>query len=219
MLNKKKKLGDIIPDLYTEINRKPIAIEIFVSHPVDDAKFEKIQNHKLTTFEINLSQMHFETKDEVNNAIYDLNNIRPIYDEFFTEKSIADKKKFIDTNGTTKNIVGEIVSQCPMSITVRGGKVELDNVHKSTCEICPFGYKKEDENFVHCIGHLQQIMNFSMWIFNSLLRGQSVNFDIAYDWQINISKNKVVQPSEIAEWLSFVTKQNFSVTKSKKRKR
>ena len=79
-VEQEKNLGNITPDLYAEHNRKPIIIEIYVSHAVDEAKLNKIKAHKLTAFEINLSQINCETKDEVEKAIYDIQNIRILYD-------------------------------------------------------------------------------------------------------------------------------------------
>ncbi|MBP3367643.1 MAG: hypothetical protein J6K96_11770 [Treponema sp.] len=217
-VEQEKNLGDIIPDLYAEHNGKPVAVEIFVSHAVDDEKLAKIQNHRLTTFEINLSELLFETKEDVRQALYDIKNIRPIYDEQFTEKALADKKQFIDTNGMIKAVHNGIVSECPMHIELRGRQAVLSPVDSSLCQKCPFGYKKADENSVHCIGHLQQIIKFSIWLFTSHIRGQNVNFNVDYSWQINISENKVVSLAELADFLTCVTKQKFTVIKQRKRK-
>lgn len=217
-VEQEKNLGDIIPDLYAEHNGKPVAVEIFVSHAVDDEKLAKIQNHRLTTFEINLSELVFETKEDVRQAIYDIKNIRPVYDEQFTEKALADKKQFIDTNGMIKAVHNGIVSECPMHLELRGTQGIFSSIDSSLCQKCPFGYKKEDENSVHCIGHLQQIIKFSIWLFTSHIQGQNVNFNVDYSWQINISENKVVSPAELADFLTCVTKQKFTVIRQRKKR-
>lgn len=220
-VEQEKNMGDIKPDLYAEYNGKPVAVEIFVSHAVDDEKFAKIQNHRLTTFEINLSELVFEKREEVKQAIYDVKNVRPIYDEQFTEKTLTDKKHFIDTNGTIKTVHNEIVSECPMHIEVRWEyrrmKAMLSPVDSNLCRKCPFGYKIGNEDVVHCIGHLQHIMNFSRWLFELRMRGQDINFDVNYSWRVNVSEQKVVSLAELADFLTCVTKQKFSVIKPKKK--
>ena len=218
-VEQEKNLGDIKPDLYAEYDGKPVAIEIFVSHAVDDEKFANIQHHRLTTFEINLSQVVFETREEVKRAIYDVKNVRPIYDEQFTEKELANKKRFIDTNGTIKIVRNGIISECPMRIELRGGRAMLSPVDSGLCRKCPFGYKAKDEDVVYCIGHLQHIMKFSRWLFELRMRGQHINFDVDYSWRINVSERKIVSLAELADFFTRVTKQKFSVIKSKKKNR
>lgn len=216
-IEQEKNLGDIKPDLYSEFNGKPIAVEIYVSHPVDDAKFAKIQNHKLTTFEIDLSELLFETKEEVKNAIYDLKKIRPIYDEYFTEKILTDKKTFIDKNGMKKNIVNGIVYDCPMNLGIRNMNVEMEKVKSSICEICPFGYKLQNENLVHCIGHLN--MNLSKDIFLSKLKRQKITVKLDYGCQVSVTQNKVVALAELANYFTRVTGIPFTEDKRKPKKR
>lgn len=214
-VEQEKNLGDIKPDLYAEYNGKPIAIEIFVSHAVDDEKFAKIQNRRLTTFEINLSELVFETREDVKRAIYDIKNIRPIYDEQFTEKALANKKHFIDTKGTIKTVHNGIVSECPMHIELRGRRAVLASVDSDVCRKCPFGYKKADENVVHCIGHLNT--NLSKSIFLSYLQGQNITVNLDYGCQLNVSEHKVVSLAELADFLTRVTKQKFTVIKPRKK--
>lgn len=215
-VEQEKNLGDIIPDLYAEHNGKPVAVEIFVSHAVDDEKIAKIQNHRLTTFEIDLSELLFETKEDVRQAIYDIKNIRPIYDEQFTEKALADKKQFIDTNGMIKAVHNGIVSECPMHLELRGTQGIFSSVDSSLCQKCPFGYKKEDETVVHCIGHLG--IETSKAIFLSRLYHQSITITLDYNCQINVSENKVVSLAELADFLTCVTKQQFTVIRQRKKR-
>ena len=154
-VEQEKNLGDIIPDVYALYNTKPIAVEIFVSHAVDDEKFVKIQNHKLTTFEINLSQMNFETKEEVKQAIYDLKNIRLIYNEEFAKKVIEEKRILIKSKGIIKNITNDIVHHCPMACGLIGNRiVKRFSVRYSLCKICPFCLHNKTENHIYCLGHI-----------------------------------------------------------------
>ena len=217
-IEQEKNLGDIKPDLYAEFNGSPIAVEIFVSHSVDAVKFEKIQNHKLTTFEINLSEFLFETREEVKNAIYDLKNIRPIYDEVNTAQALVNKKDFIDANGVIKPIANDIVSQCPMNINLNGRKAVLSSVNSTACQKCPFGYKLQNENVVHCIGHLKQFIEFSQWLFIHKLKRENIEINVDYTWQINISKSKVVSLAELADYFTDVTGMKFFESKRKSKK-
>jgi len=214
-VEQEKNLGDIKPDLYAEYDGKAIAVEIFVSHAVDEVKFGKIQNHKLTTFEIDLSQMLFENKEEVRKSIYDLKNIRPIYDEIHTVQALESKKKFIDEHGMIKNIVNDTVYQCPMNLELRNMQVEMGNVKSPVCEICPFGYK-ENENLVHCIGHLN--IELSKYIFISRMRRQNITVNLDYGCQINVTKQKIVTLVELAEYFTCVTRMKFTENKRKPKK-
>ena len=215
-VEQEKNLGDIRPDLYAEHDGEPLAVEIFVSHAVDDAKFAKIQERRLTTFEINLSELDFETKDDVRRAIYDVKNVCPVYDEQFTEKALADKKQFIDKNGKTKAIRNGIVAECPMRIELRGRQVVLSSVDSSLCRKCPFGYKSVDENIVHCVGNLN--IEFSKAIFMAGLRRQRIDVNLDYGCQINVSENKIVSLAELADFLTCATKLKFTPLKPKKKK-
>lgn len=214
-VEQEKNLGDIKPDLYAIYKGKPIALEIRVSHAVDEVKFFKIQNHKLTTFEIDLSNIVYETKEDVRKAIYDLKNIRPIYDETFTVQALTNKKDFIDKNGIQKKIVNGIVYQCSMNPILKSGQAQIGDIKSFVCEKCPFGYKVDNENYVHCIGHL--MIGFSSDLFIARSRRRNINIPIPYDWQINVTKQKIVSLSELAEYFSLLTNQKFIVLKQRKK--
>ncbi len=153
-VEQEKNLGDIKPDLYAEYNGKPIAIEIFVSHAVDDEKFAKIQNRRLTTFEINLSELVFETREDFKLAIYDIKNLKLIYDEGISHAYLLQKKRILVEQGILKPINNGIVQQCHMCGTVINGRfAKWHNVREALCKNCFFGCYSEDKKGVHCIGH------------------------------------------------------------------
>ncbi len=161
-VEQEKNLVDIKPDLYTVYKDNPVAIEIFVSHPVDDVKFDKIQNHKLTTFEIDLSKLVFETKEDVRKAIYDLNNIKIIYDKTLIDYCIQQKKQILLSNGILKPIQNGIIQQCPMQMqfTIINRRIirKFGNIRESICKRCFFGFYSDDKKKVHCIGHINQTL-------------------------------------------------------------
>lgn len=211
-----KVLDDMRLDLYTEYNDKPIAIEIFVTHPIDDIKFNKIQKHKLTTFEINLSEIECATKEDVKKAIYDKKNIRPIYDEFYTVKALKDKEFFINKNGSRKKIENGIVHQCPMNLELHGQRIIYGNISSNICLKCPFGYKKADEMIIHCIGHQNE--ELSKALFVSKMQGRAITVNLDYSCQISVTEQRVVNLSELAEYFTLLTKQKFGVLKPRKKR-
>lgn len=170
-VEQEKNLGDIIPDLYAEHNGKPVAVEIFVSHAVDDEKIAKIQNHRLTTFEINLSELLFETKEDVRKAIYDFKNIRLIYDERLTEifiEYVNQKRKIIMKQGKYKPILNGTVRQCPMClIRINYGAARPRDVRDSFCQDCFFGFISDDKKSVCCIGHLDGTITIPAWFLQA----------------------------------------------------
>lgn len=214
-VEQEKNLGDIKPDLYAIYKGKPIALEIRVSHAVDEVKFFKIQNHKLTTFEIDLSNIVYETKEDVRKAIYDLKNIRPIYDEVLTVQALTNKKDYIDKNGIQKQIVNGIVYQCSMNPILKSGQAQIGDIKSFVCEKCPFGYKADNENYVHCIGHL--MIEFSRDLFISRLKRRPITINAPYEWQINVTKQKIISLSELAEYFSLLTNQKFIILKQRKK--
>ncbi len=152
-VEQEKNLGDIKPDLYAEYNENPIAIEIFVSHAVDEIKFNKIQEHKLTTFEVNLSHLSYETKDDVKNAIYNLENIILIYDDSISQTYLKEKKTLILEKGGRKPIQNGIVHSCHMcKLIINGRFSRWRDVPATVCQHCFFGFK--ENTFVYCIDNL-----------------------------------------------------------------
>ena len=190
-VEEEKNLGDIKPDLYAEYNGRPVAIEIYVSHAIDEIKFKKIQNHKLTTFEVDLSKIAFEQKIDVVRTIYNINNIKLIYDEDCVQHYIKQKKMFIMTQGEFKPIENGVVRHCHMKGVVGyGGIVKWRNVSVSICRTCCFGYEVENKNGIFCVGHLKGAVP---WWFV----------------QTNISENRFMSLLETNEKLRFFIQRKF----------
>ena len=97
-------MDDIIPDVYALTNGKPVAIEILVTHEVDDLKYRKIQYHEITTFEIDLSNLETLEYEEVKKQIYNIQNIHIVYDKYFFDNIIKYKKDIIIQNGIHKKL-------------------------------------------------------------------------------------------------------------------
>ncbi len=156
-VEEEKKLDDIIPDLYAENNGKPIAIEIFVSHQVDDVKFEKIRNHKLTTFEIDLSKFECTSLDGVKSALYNFENIRIVYDEEIVSGYLNEKRRIILQKGNVKPIEKGCIRECPMCTEMLIGVrryLRPKDVSVDICKKCFFGCFSDDCKYVHCLGNI-----------------------------------------------------------------
>ena len=54
-----KKIDNIIPDIIIYSNGKPLLIEIYVTHQIDETKLKKIKDLDLSTIEIDLSKVEF----------------------------------------------------------------------------------------------------------------------------------------------------------------
>lgn len=174
-------LGEIIPDILAVCDENKIAVEIFVTHAVDNVKFDKILNQKLTTFEIDLSKIKYENKDDIKNAIYDTNNIRLIYDDKITQMTLERKKKLIKKNGIRKFIQNGIVQKCPMKCGITGNRIrKMFDVSFSKCQNCFFSFISYDKKSLLCMGNISQKEPIPAW------------FVLA-----NVNENRIMSAEEI----------------------
>lgn len=174
-------LGEIIPDVLAVCGENKIAVEIFVTHAVDSVKSVKILNQKLTTFEIDLSKIKYENRDDIKNSIYNLKNIRMIYDDKIVQMNLEYKKKLIKENGMRKFVENGIVQKCPMKCSVVGNRIaKMFNVRFSKCQNCFFCYISEDKESLLCMGNINQ--------------GESIP-----DWFVkaNVNENRIMTNEEI----------------------
>lgn len=174
-------LGEIIPDVLAVCGENKIAVEIFVTHAVDSVKSDKILNQKLTTFEIDLSKIKYENRDDIKNSIYNLKNIRMIYDDKIAKMTLEYKKELIKAKGIRKFIKSGIVQQCPMKCGVIGNRIaKMFDVRFSKCQNCFFSYISEDKESLLCMGNISQ--------------GESIP-----DWFVkaNVNENRIMTNEEI----------------------
>lgn len=69
-------IENVKPDIVLEIENKKIAVEIFVTHKVDNEKLKKLKEKMLSTIEIDLSELNKDASK--NNAEYIINEINKI---------------------------------------------------------------------------------------------------------------------------------------------
>lgn len=133
-----KRFGDIIPDVVVYAGGKMFFIEIYVTHPIDDRKLEKLKKANISTIEIDLSKERStmtvsklsdllltdnETKKWKYNAVAD-----KWLNKFY---HIADKRKIIQRGMALH------VDYCPIGSRVWRGKPYANFVDDCLyCEYC-----------------------------------------------------------------------------------
>ena len=73
-ISNETKIDNFIPDIIIEINNKPVAIEIVVTHSVDKVKTEKVQKNNIDMLEIYLSPK--DINEKMKEEKFDLDNYR-----------------------------------------------------------------------------------------------------------------------------------------------
>lgn len=136
--------GDVIrPDVIVGNDKADLAIEILVSHAVDDEKKEKIQQARLTTIEIDLNAFNITSREELRRVLVsETSNKRWIY----SNQAIYFQKKILSL---CKNILVKdlCVKDCPLKIWQgRQFSASIDE-----CNGCDYGYEVNLEH-VLCLG-------------------------------------------------------------------
>lgn len=138
-------------------------------------------NKKLTTFEIDLSKIKYENKDDIKNAIYDTKNIRVIYDDKIAKMTLEYKKELIKAKGIRKFIKSGIVQQCPMKCGVIVNRIaKMFDVRFSKCQNCFFSYISEDKESLLCMGNISQGKSIPDWFVKA-----------------NVNENRIMTNEEI----------------------
>ena len=153
-----KNLGDIIPDVFAIASNKSVAIEILVTHEVDDVKYKKIQAHELTTIEIDLSKVESLNYELVKNEIYKFENMKLIYDKSFYEGIINLKKEVILKNGIPRKVENGIVRGCPMSCIITRRGLVPRSINSKLCDLCILWYKPDNSENFYCVGHTNETL-------------------------------------------------------------
>ena len=133
----------IRPDLIVSKGNAVLAVEILVSHAVDEEKKEKIKRARLTTIEIELNADEIINKETLRNILVSkTSNKKWIFSKqrnYFAEKIPQICKKFIVKN--------KIVRDCPINIW-QGRKL---GASVGQCNGCKYGYGVSLEH-VWCLG-------------------------------------------------------------------
>lgn len=160
-----KKEGDIIPDVIAYSGGKKFYIEIFVTHPVDEKKLNKLRKEDISTIEVDLSKIDRTiSKEELMTILVnDCSEKKWIYN------CIENKwfNLFIDHSEKKKIIKRHRVNNCPISSRINRGKsfaLVLDDC--LYCEYCleVFNdYENEENEYIRCTGdqRLSEISDFN----------------------------------------------------------
>lgn len=162
--------GDVIrPDVIVSNDKAILAIELLVTHAVDDEKKQKFERAKLTAIEIDLRNCNVRNRSTLENILrYDLNVKKWIYSrrrELIKEKCLKRVAKFKIENRLK-------VKECPLKIW----QGNMLGSYIGECYDCKYCYGI-DENQVWCLG---------------IDRITKVNELLLDDIEIEKHKNKVV---------------------------
>lgn len=83
------RVGNVIPDILTYKEERPLMIEITITHGIDDEKFEKIEKLGISTLEVDLSDMDTNVDPEfLRNQIID-----SLDSKFWVYNAVVEKEK------------------------------------------------------------------------------------------------------------------------------
>lgn len=150
-----KRYDNFIPDIIVEKNNKPLLIEIFVSHSVDETKLRKIQSSNTSAIEIDLSkidrQLDFNLiKEKVVDSVENKKWLHNVKGNLLHKKIINQSlKKHIVHRGLALHVDG-----CPIHSRVWKGKPYanfIDDCLGCNKFVVPLNSKRDD--IMYCIGH------------------------------------------------------------------
>jgi len=141
------KIGSIIPDILVFCDGKQYIVEIFVTHPVDENKKEKIKALDISTIEVDLSDLKqmidkemLETelyKPERSSIIYDADAIR-----------IEKKRDYLLSHGEKIPVRPNKEILCPL--------VRNQAILKGFCDYCIFSCEDIEKGYIRCGCRLMQ---------------------------------------------------------------
>lgn len=139
-VEQEKYMEDIRPDIYATCEDQPFIVEILVTHETDEDKQQKIAAHKVSAVEIDLSEMSFNSKEDVKNAIFNPQNIKIIYDD--NKRQVNERKDALSKFGLTIQMQRGGVISCPHP--------NINNkVTRRFCEECALCYS-ENKDYIKC---------------------------------------------------------------------
>ena len=167
-VEQEKYMEDIRPDIYATCEGRPFIVEILVTHETDEDKQQKIAAHKVSAVEIDLSEMNFNSRADVKNAIFSQQNIKTIYDD--DERLITERKDILSKFGLSIKMQRGGIIGCPY----------INNyVTRRFCEECVFCYSENNE-YIRCGIAIQNLNNQEIRNATNIIANQ----------------NKVMFPSE-----------------------
>jgi len=148
-----KRLGNIIPDLILQIQGRPLLVEIFVTHKIDEEKKTKIRKLGISTIEIDLSRCsrNLNRLDLEETVVHEIENKR-----WILNVRVDLKHKDLIRKSKRKEIIFRkpghpttlYVDLCPLSKNIWKGRTYAHLYDDCfCCEHCKhFQYENEDED-------------------------------------------------------------------------
>ena len=123
-------INDIRPDLLLHKNNILLAVEVKVTHEVDEIKFDKIRKQRISTLEIDLSKVFMDyfnfSRDEVRNAIINQVDIK---EWIFNVRLEEEKIKFkIQTEKQIEEQIRKEAEEQDRKLKYKKGKFEEKKV-------------------------------------------------------------------------------------------
>lgn len=142
-----KKMEDIVPDIYVELeNKEKYGIEIFYSHKVDEIKRKKIEKLRINVIEIDLSSLNSMEKDTIDFEI-NFKNTKWIYCQY-GEKLEKDWKNYVEKINTY--LFNNELIYCPRF----NQKININ----SYCKKCEYFYDTLNKKNILC-GYKNNLKN------------------------------------------------------------
>ena len=146
-----KRYNDIIPDVVVYAGGKKFFIEIYVTHPIDDKKLEKIRVANISTIEIDLSKKDkMMTVQELTEILLNNSDEKKwkynALEEKYLQKfyKVADKRKIVSRGFTLH------VDCCPIKSRIWRGKPYANFI--DDCIYCKYCISAEGQDEILCSG-------------------------------------------------------------------
>lgn len=156
-----KRIDNIVPDVLLYSGGKPLFIEIFVTHMIDDEKREKIRKLGISTIEINLSKHEpiHSSKDLEDLLLNDISEKKWIYNSY-EDKKKAELKEIAVKKDVISRGFAYHVDHCPLNSRNFHGKAYANVMNDCIyCEHCIDFVQEQDRNYnyidhyILCSGH------------------------------------------------------------------
>lgn len=151
-----QRVDGLVPDLIARIGNRDLFIEVYVTHPVDSNKLQRIRDLRVSAVEIDLSDA---PRDMPMDAIAELvvngiDNKRWI----FNAREQAEYKRLMSQTlrkPTIRRGLAVHVDWCPIAVRVWRGKPYANvNDDCASCEHC----LEAGSNYIQCNGHLSTLV-------------------------------------------------------------
>lgn len=146
-----KRYGNIIPDVVVYAGGKKFFIEIYVTHPIDDQKLEKIRDANISTMEIDLSkkdkmmtvqELTEVLLNDVDEKSWKFNALEEKYLQKFYR--VSDKRKIVSRGHAFH------VDNCPIKSHIWRGKTYANFL--DDCIECKYCISTQGQDEILCSG-------------------------------------------------------------------